>query len=99
MNNQWLSIVGLATRARKTITGEELVIKEVRAGKAKLVLLASDASANTMKKLQDKCTYYNVPIRTVDDRYELGRAIGKDARVSVAILDEGFANKLLTMLD
>ncbi|NMH74881.1 YlxQ family RNA-binding protein [Bacillus sp. RO2] len=99
MNNQWLSIVGLATRARKTITGEELVIKEVRAGKAKLVLLASDASANTMKKLQDKCKYYNVPIRTVDDRYELGRAIGKDARVSVAILDEGFANKLLTMLD
>jgi ribosomal protein L7Ae-like RNA K-turn-binding protein len=99
MNNQWLSIVGLATRARKTITGEELVIKEVRAGKAKLVLVANDASANTMKKLHDKCTYYNVPIRTVEDRYELGRAIGKDARVSVAIIDEGFAKKLLTMLD
>ncbi len=99
MNNQWLSIVGLATRARKAITGEELVLKEIRAGNAKLVLVASDASANTMKKLSDKCTYYKVPIRTVDDRYELGRAIGKDARVSLAILDEGFAKKLLTMLD
>ncbi|QFT88908.1 putative ribosomal protein YlxQ [Bacillus sp. THAF10] len=99
MNNQWLSIVGLATRARKTITGEEFVIKEVRTKKAKLVLVAGDASANTMKKLTDKCAYYHVPIRTVENRYELGRAIGKDARVSVAILDEGFAKKLLSLLD
>lgn len=99
MNKQWLSILGLATRARKTITGEELVVKEVRSGKAKLVLVAGDASPNTHKKLQDKCTYYEVPIRTVEDRYELGRAIGKDARVSIAIIDEGFAKKLLSMLD
>jgi ribosomal protein L7Ae-like RNA K-turn-binding protein len=99
MNNQWLSILGLATRARKIITGEELVVKEVRAGNAKLVLVAGDASSNTMKKLHDKCSYYEVPIRTVEDRYELGRAIGKDARVSIAITDEGFAKKLLTMLD
>ncbi|CAG9619672.1 YlxQ family RNA-binding protein [Sutcliffiella rhizosphaerae] len=99
MNNQWLSLVGLATRARKTITGEDLVLKEVRAGKAKLVLIAEDASANTRKKLHDKCSYYNIPIRTVENRYELGRALGKDARVSVAIVDEGFANKLLSMLD
>ncbi|WP_223700196.1 YlxQ family RNA-binding protein [Sutcliffiella deserti] len=99
MNNQWLSLLGLATRARKTITGEELVVKEVRAGNAKLVLVAGDASVNTLKKLNDKCTYYEVPIRTVADRFELGRAIGKDARVSIAILDDGFAKKLLTLLD
>ena len=38
---QWSSLLGLAYRARKVITGEELVIKEVRSGKAKLVLLFS----------------------------------------------------------
>ncbi len=31
----------------------------------------------------------------VDTREQLGHAIGKDARVVVAILDEGFAKKLL----
>jgi ribosomal protein L7Ae-like RNA K-turn-binding protein len=35
----------------------------------------------------------------VPDRYQLGQAIGKEARVVVALLDEGFAKKLLTLLD
>ena len=55
-NPALLQLLGLAARARKTISGEELVIKEIRNGKAKLVFLASDASANTTKKIQDKCT-------------------------------------------
>lgn len=50
--NQWMSLLGLANRARKIISGEELAVKEIRNGKAKLVLLAADASTNTTKKLQ-----------------------------------------------
>jgi ribosomal protein L7Ae-like RNA K-turn-binding protein len=98
-NKQWASFLGLANRARKVISGEELVVKEIRSGKAKLVLLAEDASVNTAKKIQDKCLSYNVPLRKVTDRYTLGHAIGKDARVVVAVTDEGFAKKLMTMLD
>ena len=96
--NRWMSLLGLATRARKIISGEELVIKEVRSGKAKLVILSNDASQNTYKKVTDKCKYYNVPVRFVESRYELGHAIGKDARVVVALSDEGFAKKLSEML-
>ncbi|TYR82758.1 YlxQ family RNA-binding protein [Priestia megaterium] len=99
MNEQWSSFLGLANRARKLISGEELVVGEVRKQKAKLVLLASDASDNTKKKVTDKCAYYNVPVRIVADRYALGQAIGKDARVVVAVIDNGFAKKLITMLD
>ena len=98
-NTNWLSTLGLAARARKLISGEELVVKEVRNQKAIVVLLANDASANTNKKIHDKCSYYNVPIKVVGDRYELGRAIGKEARVVVAILDAGFGKKILSMLD
>ena len=51
MNRQrWISLVGLANRAGKIISGEELFVKEIRNGKAKLVLLSADASANTTKK-------------------------------------------------
>ncbi|WP_163101543.1 YlxQ family RNA-binding protein [Peribacillus alkalitolerans] len=96
---QWMSLLGLANRARKLISGEELVIKEVRNGKAKLVILSNDASNNTEKKITDKCSYYNVPVVKVEDRTQLGHAIGKDARVVIAVLDEGFANKLRTLLD
>ncbi|HEY4550947.1 MAG TPA: YlxQ family RNA-binding protein [Bacillus sp. (in: firmicutes)] len=97
--NQWASLLGLANRARKIISGEELSLKEIRRGKAKLVLLSKDASTNTVKKITDKCKSYDVPYRMIENREVLGHAIGKDARVVVAILDGGFAKKLLTLLD
>jgi ribosomal protein L7Ae-like RNA K-turn-binding protein len=96
---EWQSFLGLANRARKVISGEELVINEVRKQKAKMVLLSSDASANTIKKVSDKCSFYKVPLKHVPDRYMLGQAIGKEARVVVAVTDGGFAKKLMTMLD
>jgi ribosomal protein L7Ae-like RNA K-turn-binding protein len=99
MTQKWMSLLGLANRARKLISGEELVVKEIRSGKAKLVILANDASHNTEKKISDKCTYYQIPLKRVENRSLLGQAIGKEARVTVAVLDEGFARKLLTLLD
>ncbi|APH05218.1 YlxQ family RNA-binding protein [Bacillus weihaiensis] len=96
---QWTSLLGLANRARKVISGEELVVKEIRQQRAKLVLLSQDASANTTKKVMDKCKFYQIPFILVEDRYTLGHAIGKDARVVVAINDAGFAAKLKTLLD
>ena len=95
---RWSALLGLAYRARKIIAGEELVIKEVRSGQAKLVLLSSDASSNTEKKITDKCSYYNVPLEKVANREQLGHAIGKDERVVLAVLDHGFAKKLKTLL-
>ncbi|WP_147532151.1 YlxQ family RNA-binding protein [Bacillus marasmi] len=98
-SNMWMSLLGLANRARKITSGEEMSVKEIRSGKAKLVLLSADSSANTTKKITDKCKSYHVPLKLVEDRYLLGKAIGKEARVVVTVLDEGFAKKLLTLLD
>lgn len=99
MNHKpWVSFLGLANRARKVISGEELVVKEIQRKRAKLVILSEDASENTRKKISDKCAFYCVPLCYVDNRHELGGAIGKGARVVVAITDEGFAQKLKTML-
>lgn len=98
-SNQWMSLLGLANRARKITSGEELAVKEIRNGKAKLVLLSADASANTAKKVTDKCKSYGVPYKLIQSREILGKAIGKEARVVVAVLDAGFAKKLLTLLD
>jgi ribosomal protein L7Ae-like RNA K-turn-binding protein len=96
---QWMSLLGLANRARKLISGEELVVKEIRSGNAKVVILSADASKNTEKKISDKCAFYQVPLKRVESRSLLGHAIGKDPRVAVAVLDEGFAQKLRTLLD
>ncbi|MFT4400901.1 YlxQ family RNA-binding protein [Bacillus sp. SW14] len=96
---EWFPLLGLANRARKVVSGEDLVIKEIRNARAKLVLLTEDASSNTTKKVTDKCSYYKVPYKKVENRAVLGRSIGKESRVVVAVTDQGFANKLISLLD
>ncbi|WP_017727353.1 YlxQ family RNA-binding protein [Halalkalibacterium ligniniphilum] len=97
--SKWMSLLGLAARARQLVTGEELVIKEVRKRGLALVLLSSDASEQTKKKVLDKCGYYNIPVRIVADRYALGQAIGKPERVVIGVKDVGFGKKLTAMID
>ncbi|MBN2984038.1 MULTISPECIES: L7Ae/L30e/S12e/Gadd45 family ribosomal protein [Cohnella] len=92
--NKALSRLGLAMRAGKLASGEEIVQKAIRSGDAKLVLLAEDASELTRKKVADKCASYNVPLLIGYTRYELGGAVGKPERVLFAVTDRGFADMI-----
>ncbi|CAM4242487.1 L7Ae/L30e/S12e/Gadd45 family ribosomal protein [Paenibacillus tarimensis] len=98
MTNKALSALGMAMRAGKLVTGDETVLKTVKQGKARLVIVAADASDNTRKKYRDKCATYDVELVEAFDRYSLGAAIGKEARVIVAIADEGFASLIRKQL-
>jgi ribosomal protein L7Ae-like RNA K-turn-binding protein len=86
-----LDRLGLAFRAGKLATGDESVMKAVRSGAAKLVIVAADASDNASKKYHDKCTFYNIPIIEFGSRADLGASLGKEQRVAVAVMDTGFA--------
>lgn len=94
----WQSLLGLAYRAQKVVSGTEAVLQSVRENKAKIVLLADDASLQTKETIQKKCRYYAVPLYEVTNQYELGHAIGKEKRVAVAVNEEGFAKKLASLL-
>jgi ribosomal protein L7Ae-like RNA K-turn-binding protein len=63
-----LSHLGLCRRAGKIISGEELVIQAIRESRAHLVIISIDISANTEKKIRDKCTSFQVPIVQRFDR-------------------------------
>ena len=89
-NKIW-SLVGLATKAGKTVSGEFMTEREVKSGRAALVVVAEDSSDNTKKKFRDMCEFYKVPIYFYGDKDTLGHAMGKEFRASLAILDEGFA--------
>ncbi|TDQ39686.1 YlxQ family RNA-binding protein [Aureibacillus halotolerans] len=99
MNQKILNLLGLSYRARKCTIGEEAVLQEIKNRKAKLVLLSLDTSEGTRKRIEDKCTHYSVPIRYAEDRYQLGHAFGKHERVVAAIIETGFANKIIRMFD
>ena len=93
-----LSFIGLATKAGKTVSGEFSTEKEVKTGRAALVIVAADASENTKKKFRNMCEFYEVPIRFYKDKDALGHAMGKEFRASLAVLDEGFAKGILKQL-
>ena len=61
-NNRVLSLIGLATKAGKTVSGEFSTEKSVKTGKGLLVIVAEDASENTKKKFRNMCSFYEVPI-------------------------------------
>ena len=48
-----LNLLGIATRAGKLTTGDSFSLNEIQSKRAKIVILASDASDNTRKKILD----------------------------------------------
>lgn len=95
INRKVLSLIGLATKAGKTASGEFSTEKAVKSGKGYLVIVAEDASANTQKKFRNMCEFYEVPMYVLGDRESLGRAAGKEFRASLAVLDASFSEAMI----
>ena len=98
-NRKLLNLIGLATKAGKTVSGEFSTEKAVKTGKAKLVIVAEEASGNTKKQFANMCAYYKVPICWFGKKEELGHAMGKQLRASLAVLDEGLANAMVKQMN
>ncbi len=91
-----LNLLGMAVRAGRLITGEELTVKAIQRNEAKLVVVASDASDNTREKLTNKCKHYNVPLDIAFTADDISAAIGK-SRSICAFTDKGFAKSYLKL--
>lgn len=89
-----LNNLGLCNRAGKIISGTDEIIDEMRLNKVYLIFLASDASDNTKKKINDKAKYYGVDIIDTYSSIELSNAIGKTNRMVIGIIDKGFVKIL-----
>jgi len=93
-----LNMLGLARRAGQVVSGEFSTEKAVKTGKARLVIVASDASDNTKKMFRDMCSWYRVPIAVGADKERLGHAIGQQMRASLAVTDDNFARTMKQMI-
>lgn len=91
-------MLGLAARGRNVVSGELQTLNAIKDGSAMLVIVAEDASENTRKLFSDKCSFYEVPLRMYGSREALGRAIGKDMRSSLAVIDAGLAQSVMGYL-
>jgi len=99
MGNRIYSFLGLATKAGKTVSGEERCISAIKKGKACLVIIAEDAANNTKVRFEEICRYKGVEVRIFGKKELLGKFTGKDSRAVVVILDRNFAKELVAMID
>ena len=97
--NKIFSLLGIAMKGGKVVSGEYQTLEAVKKKKALLVLVSEDASDNTRKLFFDKCAFYNVPVEQYGNKEDLGRAIGKDLRSSLAVCDAGLATAIKKQLE
>ena len=69
----------------------------IRRGGAALALVDGGASANTLKRLSDACRSHDTPLYALSPG-ALGHSIGKPSRMTVAVAQDGMADRLLEML-
>ncbi len=97
MIDKFLSTCGLARRAGKIIIGTNMTVAAIRGFiKPKLVIISSNASENSVKKLTDACVYHCVEFLCSEYKMEdLGNAVGQSGGAAcIAVTDEGFAQKI-----
>lgn len=96
-NQRLMNLLGLAQRAGKTETGTDFVLRAIQQQKARLVVIASDASANLSKKINDKGNFYKVRVVNPLSGSKLSTAVGHERSV-IAIMDAGFAKAIAKLL-
>ena len=94
-----MRMLGLATRARKTLSGTMACEKAIARGKAQLILIAADAAEDTRERMSRLCRECGIPFRISATGDKLGQYTGKDHRVVVGITDPGFAERICELLD
>lgn len=99
MDRKLTQILGLCQRAGKLASGETGCINAVRNSSAELIIVAENASDNTKKRFSDSASFYNKKLIVIGDKFELGRAIGKDERAVLCVNDSGFAKKIIEIID
>ncbi len=97
--NEVIAMIGIATKAGLTVSGEFMSERAIKDKRACLIIVSENASDNTKKKFRDKCSYYKTPFCIYGRKDELGSALGKDERAVIAILDLKLSVKISDLLE
>jgi ribosomal protein L7Ae-like RNA K-turn-binding protein len=93
-----MSLLGLAQKAGRIISGDQVIEKALRDRKIKLLLIAADAAENTCEKYSHLAEACRIEWHLVLTKEELGQAVGKQYRAAVGINDEGFGRAMAKIL-
>lgn len=93
------ALLGLARRAGKIVSGAEAVDSAVKRHSVRLILAATDASANSIAKVRHVAAQVGVVWMQAMGKTELGAAVGGAPRACIAVMDPHFAGALMSVLN
>ncbi|QGS51819.1 L7Ae/L30e/S12e/Gadd45 family ribosomal protein [Spiroplasma tabanidicola] len=93
-----LKTLGLVSSARQIISGESL-FKKIQQQKVRIVLTTSDMGKSQLKKINDKCNFYQIPIYNgLFNSDDLNKAIGKNNIKAIGVESINFAKLLINKI-
>ena len=99
MMERILSMIGLAKKAGFVEIGEEPVGSAARAKHARVILVAGDAAASSVRRAYSFAQSGNCLCLTIDATKDaLGSALGRTSVAMVAVTDIGFAESIVKKL-
>ncbi len=99
MEDKALGLLGLMRRAGAIAIGLDNTADAVRAGKARLVLLSTDAAENARRKAETLTNGRSAQTVVLPyTREELAACLGVSGCAAAAVTDLGFANALIKRL-
>lgn len=99
MKDPVLSFLGLAKKAGRVEIGEEPVVSAARAKHARVILVASDAAAASVRRAYSFAQTGACLCLTVDATKDaLGSALGRTSCAMAAVTDIGFAEAIVKKL-
>ena len=97
--NKALNTIGICKCANKISYGETL-LKDIKHHNVDIVVICSDTSNNSKKKIMDKCNYYNCEYVVAFTQNEIIKAINRiDVVSAIGIKDINLAKKLKENLE
>ena len=99
-NKRLLSLVGLATRARKVVSGEFSTEKSVKSGKSHLVIVSEEASGQHEEKSLPTCVL-TIKSQSIclEQRTNWGMPWEQEFRASLSVEDAGFAKSVVERMN
>lgn len=94
INKKILGLIGLSARARKVLFGADSVEEGIKKNKVKLIIISCEASNRTKDKFKKIAEQHQKPVIVAGTIEELSKAIGKNNKAILGILEENLSNEI-----
>jgi len=91
--------LGFAQRAKKLVSGDSAAEAILNQGRARLIIIAEDASPRTRKNFCFRAGEEGIPVLVLGTKAVLGSIIGRSPRSVLVVTDQHFADSILKVYD